>query len=205
MKKQLLFLALLILTTKISFAQTGTIKGVITYYFNQNYGFKPDVGAKISVLSEANYKILLQKVDSCLANIATYESNLILAKDLMDKSENELNALSPFTKSKKIKEFKDKYEASKRNYEKEKEFVINANMCRNIVFDKFQANANDFEKTIADGSGNYSFKLEPGNYGILLSSKQKIGNIIKGIIIKENKDTDFSYQFDKLYDFSNIK
>jgi hypothetical protein len=36
---------------------TGTVKGVFTYYFNANYGSRPDVGAKVWIVKEGGIRI----------------------------------------------------------------------------------------------------------------------------------------------------
>jgi hypothetical protein len=51
MKKTLL--CILLSAPLVTFAQqSGTISGVITYFFNDNFGDRPDVGAKVYVFKE---------------------------------------------------------------------------------------------------------------------------------------------------------
>ncbi|WP_460622870.1 hypothetical protein [Hymenobacter tenuis] len=75
MKYLILFCALLV--SYASQAQTKPappryeLKGIVTYYFNDNYGYKSDVGAKAYILKEATVKagkIEVSKLEQYLAS-----------------------------------------------------------------------------------------------------------------------------------------
>ena len=131
------------------------IKGVVTYYFNKNFGYKPDIGAKVYILNNND-----------LGNIDTLSiSNFIRAK-LIRTSISLLKESGRETKS----QFD---ELSKINAETEDKFNALDNKTNNEVL-AIQNN----EKTITlnvDGNGTFSKSLKPGNYSVLIMSKHRSG------------------------------
>lgn len=126
--------------------QKSTLKGVVTYYFNKNYGDKPDVGAKIylrkvDTINKKNsviYDYGRAKVCRSLIKMNTsVESCKKTLADLGVETEKEFDDLS----SKVVKEMLE------------------------MDFDK------NVKKVTVDGNGNYSINAEPSTYEVIFVSK----------------------------------
>lgn len=122
------------------------LKGVVTYYFNRNYGDKPDVGARI----------YLRKIDTTNGQrsvIYKYERArtcraLIEYKTQIESCTKTLKELNADTKE---------------GFEK-----LNKDVVAELVALDY---GKDVMKVTADGSGNYSVNVEPGLYEIIFVSK----------------------------------
>ncbi len=92
--KTLLFIALAILPAT-TFAQNekGELKGVVTYFFNDNFGDKPDVGAKV-VIQKINPQLVHSpqeiKYDSALVNLKRHIAEL---EETINKQNKDIAAL----------------------------------------------------------------------------------------------------------------
>ena len=129
----------------------ATIKGVVTYFFNENFGYKPDVGADIFIIN-----------DKDLGNINTdYIQNYKRAKTLFDliilgsgkMNDNFLKELSEINAETKDK-FKDLDDRSGK--------AILA----------FRTSGKAIELSV-DGNGGFSKVLKPGDYSLLIVSKNR--------------------------------
>lgn len=126
--------------------QKANLKGVITYYFNKNYGDKPDVGAKIylkktdTINKKRSVIYNYQRANVCRslikmnANVESCKKTLTEIGINSDKDFDDLN-------SKVIKEFMEM------DY------------------------SDTVKKVTADGNGNYSVSVEPGLYEVIYVSK----------------------------------
>ncbi len=63
MKKSII-LCLFSIITFTSFSQTGTLKGVVMYFFNDNYGDKPDIGSQVYLVK--NTSNFYHELNSCI-------------------------------------------------------------------------------------------------------------------------------------------
>ncbi len=135
---------------------TGEVKGVVTYYFNKNYGDKPDVGAKI----------YMRKIDTAghkntaiqLYQRATTLKSLIDYKVDVEKYTKLLEELSGSTKE---------------GYSK---------LNSDVLTDIFKVERDDSAKKVtADGNGNYSIKAEPGLYEVIFISKGRTSSTMAEI------------------------
>ncbi len=127
-------------------AQKATIKGVITYFFNKNYGDKPDVGAKIYIrkadtLNKKSSDIdLYQRVKVC-RSLIKMNSNVEQCKKTLQDS----------------------------NIQTDKDFdELNTRVIHDLMNIEFN---NSIKKITADGNGNYSTSIEPGLYEVIYISK----------------------------------
>jgi hypothetical protein len=162
----------------------STISGVVTYYFNQNYGDKPDVGAEIYIVDslkcpEFNKAI----VDSF--SIGSFYKSVQINRSYFITSKQEVAA--------KLKEYKIE---SKEAFE-----AFDKRASDNIY--KLENSKNTY-KLVADGNGNYSKKLNAGTYYVLIRSKHRNGIFLTNIMgkiylqtvkIAENEDVAVNYNF----------
>ena len=124
----------------------GNIKGVVTYYFNQNYGDKPDVGAKIYV----------RKTDS------------------ISKKNSVINKFQRVKVCRYLLQMKTNIEDCKKTLanlgvETDADFdKLNSTILSEFLGMDFNKN---IKKITADGNGNYSLSLDPGLYEIIFVSK----------------------------------
>lgn len=129
------------------------IKGVVTYYFNKNYGFKPDIGANVYIINskDLGYIDTLSIINFIRAKLLRTTISLLL------KSGREAKL--------------DFDELSKINAETEDKFKALDNKTNDAVL-SIQNN----EKTInlsVDGNGTFSKSLKPGDYSVLIISKNR--------------------------------
>lgn len=126
----------------------GEFRGVVTYFFNNNYGDKPDVGATVyfkKVDTTGNNRSFTYKFTQ--ANYCRNEKKL---SDYCIKLLKEVDADTDSG-------FK------KLNYQTMEEFF------KMEIYDK------NINKVTVDGSGNYSTKVEPGLYEVFFKSKGRNG------------------------------
>jgi len=133
-------------TVTVSTNTNATLKGVVTYFFNDNYGDKPDVGAKV----------YLRKTDTTNRKMSIL-FNYQLAKFCkylwkIEKDEKHLKTLQ------------------KLNADTKKGFDKLDSLASNEVLN-LDLGITDAIKTTVDGNGNYSLNAEPGLYEIIFISK----------------------------------
>jgi len=131
----------------------ATIKGVVTYYFNKNYGYKPDVGAKIFILNKAD----LGEADTLLIKnflSATLIRKILSLNNLVidESSFNQLSKLNAETE--------DKFN----------ELDMKASKAVMLI----ESNKKTVE-LFADGNGSFSKSLKAGDYSVLIESKHRHG------------------------------
>lgn len=199
----------------ISKAQTANINGVITYYFNEYQGDKPDIGSKVYIAKADDSKSLLfyNSVDSFFViHALTY-----LQKDKEVQWQKELKMVNKYKGKKKHQEEYEKYQKmadeSKRdldNYTKklltyrvESATMMGMSIAASMKLTQFKEAA--YKTTTVDGVGNYSFKVEPGKYLLIIISNgrtslssflESSGKIfMKKVEVKENDTENISYNF----------
>ncbi|MEI7504463.1 MAG: hypothetical protein WCJ61_14380, partial [Paludibacter sp.] len=170
---------------QIKTLQDGKIFGVITYYFNKNYGDKPDVGtevyiAEISKVPDFN----LATVDS-FYYASFYRNTYLEYKSVGTVPDNILEQVKKY------------------NVENKSSFdLIDKRSFMNIYQIKV---AKDVLKSVVDGGGNYSVKVKPGIYYIYIKSNNRQGLSLtevrgkikcKKLNVKEGEEVNFSYNFE---------
>jgi hypothetical protein len=201
----------------IAVGQNTKITGVVTYYFNEYQGDKPDIGASIYVLdstkSDFDYELYNR------FNNAQFKRSLLLSyKKMLEENESYIATYGN----------KKKYAASVSSKEKRNEDYKNT--IENLTIDLLELNADTevkFEeldsihadmmfgatntdkldniiKRTVDGAGNYSVEVNPGTYYVFMRSNnrrgitvsQALGKIYcKKLTIKENEVKDISHNF----------
>jgi hypothetical protein len=214
MKKMYLLMFLLIPALGIS--QTTSISGVVTYFFNDYQGNKPDIGAKVYIINALTNPAL---------NFGVVDS-FITARKCRGLYIGFLEIFSKWDELQKQyegdKNYQDNYELAKASADKSKEYIDQyyAEMVKYGVEtdEKFAAldkrtfssllkinDDNSILRTV-DGVGNYSVNVKPGTYYVYIVSKNRsnsnwsetFGKIYyQRVIIKENQTKDVSYNFDQ--------
>lgn len=171
-------------TNEIKPAIQGSIFGVVTYFFNKNYGDKPDVGAEVYIADSIKITDFnLATVDSF--HYASFYKNIYLDYKSMGKVPDNIME-----------------QVKKYNLEDKLAFdSLDKSAATNIFKIKY---AKDVMKTVVDGSGNYSVKLKPGTYYVYIKSNNREGismTEISGkvkcqkVIVKDGEDTNMSCNF----------
>lgn len=166
-------------------SERSTLSGVVTYYFNENYGDKPDVGAKITInkignINENAVEVLYEKFTTARLYMALL--SFTKKKDpSFTKYTNELNKLGIYTQSDL-----DKLDTELGT------ILINRTSMEGA------------KKITVDGNGKYLIQLDPGFYEIIMTSKgstalsttEILGKVfVKNIEIKPNESNVLDFRF----------
>lgn len=213
MKKLILILALLSISLGHSQAK---IKGVVTYFFNDYQGNKPDLGATIVVVDTSQVKKFDYQLWNKYKNAKLYRHMYSNYKKIYDGYEHMYNET---LNKKKRKEENEKYKAQMDDAQKymneysktlEKYDSETDEKFKNIdnslfpMFFPFLTAEDPFIKTTVDGSGNYSINVKPGVYYVYIKSKNRTGltvtdalgiTYLEKITVKDN-DKDVSTNFE---------
>jgi len=163
--------------------EKGELKGVVTYFFNNNYGDKPDIGAEVWI-----YKIIDDEDEKKLNDFLKLE----LASTIRERQINNPDESIDTNELKKL----DAYP-----YKKFSELSLR--VSKMIIDIEYRENRLNIT---VDGNGNYSAKLEPGKYGIIARSNHEINNHMNTLMnepkmlpdvvdIKPNETVDKSFRF----------
>lgn len=168
MKKSII-LCLFSIITFTSFSQTGTLKGVVMYFFNDNYGDKPDIGSQVYLVK--NTSNFYHELNSCIKE-DYYKTRNNYFQNIRDfsRTDEEMSKvliIIPKDLRKKRKELKSSIELNRYKmyqYEAEHEPCM-----------KYKLNSNSSDGSeIVDGNGTFNFSdLEFGLYTIYIISKQR--------------------------------
>jgi hypothetical protein len=172
------------ITNETKPTQEGKIFGVVTYFFNDNYGYKPDVGAGIYVIDSIKSPYFKPKTIDSIQIGSNYRYLYLsypkrsIPIDVLKNAEN-YNVINEAS-----------YEALDK---RALEIILTME-----VFDK------NLFKTIADGSGNYSIKVKPGTYYVCIKSSNRTGLsttesngkvYYKKVIIEEGSEINLNCKF----------
>jgi hypothetical protein len=163
----------------------GKINGVITYYFNQNYGDKPDVGAEVYIVDSSETEgFNIGTIDSF------YNGNIYRS---LANSYISIDGKVPSDVSAKL----EKYGVAKKN-----DFdSLDLRTAKSLIH--IEDNKTTI-KTVVDGSGNYSVSLKPGTYYVYIKSNNRkeisiteISGLIywKKVVVKPNEVINVSHNF----------
>ncbi len=168
MKKSII-LCLFSIITFTSYSQTGTLKGVVMYFFNDNYGDKPDIGSQVYIIK--NTSNFYNELNSCIKDDYYKTRNDYFQNlsdfSLTDKEMSKVLILIPKDLRKKRKELKSSIEL---NEYKLHQYETEHDSC---IKQKLNSNLSDGSE-IVDGNGTFYFSdLEFGIYTIYIISKQR--------------------------------
>lgn len=131
----------------------GIVKGTVTYYFNSNFGYKPDTGAKVTVVPKEEVS---PEQASTLFNFqkASLQRQIVV--------------LGGAAGSAGIESLK------KLGADTQKGFM---KLDEKAALQKMQLEVNKKKiSATADGSGAYSIKVKPGKYYVLIVSSHSEGS-----------------------------
>ena len=175
-------------TDEINLTSQRNIFGVVTYFFNKNYGDKHDVGSQVFIADSTNI------TDINLATIDSFKTAYFYKSIYLSYKSMGRRVKVPENIIEKVKEF---------------------NIEDTLVFDAFDKRASDniykiqgaknVIKTVVDGNGNYSVKVNPGTYYVCIKSNNRDGlsmTEVSGkvkcqkVVVKNGVDTNLSYNFE---------
>jgi len=213
MKQKCLLLFLLLPLFGVS--QTSNLSGVVTYFFNKNFGNKPDLGAKVYVIDSSTNFVFNPKTVDSFVYAKTYRG---LYSTYMRIFSNYDEIAKKYEGKKKNKAEYDQYKAkadeAKKDADNYYSIILNYGVETDAKFESLdkrtaesivQVNENNSLLKTVDGNGNYAFNIKPGTYYVFIVSKNRnslsisevMGKIYcKKVIIKENTTTDVSNNFD---------
>ena len=135
--------------------QEGKIFGVVTYFFNDNYGDKPDVGAMVCIVDSAKFP------EFNLATVDTFQHANFYKNIYLDyKSMGNGKVPNDVTELVKKYNIEDKTAFDSLDHRASK------NIFR-LIYTK------DVMKTVVNGSGSYSIKVKPGTYYVCIKSNNR--------------------------------
>jgi hypothetical protein len=210
MKK--IILIVILFTSFLSNSQSK-LSGVITYYFNEYQGDKPDIGSKIYVIDSSRVNQQDLKILKLYLNTSKFQNEL-----LKFKSNYEVESIA-YTMAKtydpkgadgyyipRLKNIQSDIDDVKSHLQKfgfkEENEISYLDSKAKMIIENIKSNAT-ITKTI-DATGGYSCNLKPSTYFILiksnnrqsLTSTENDGNLFfKGIKLKTNSEIDVSYNF----------
>lgn len=190
MKKLLLFLLLPLFAN----AQETILKGVVSYYFNNNYGNKPDIGSEVTLIKEKDIEAFTNEYNSCNTKELIEEKYKLEYAYKIAKSN--LNNLPWTTKSRTERFYKSKVDSVNRLINTNATNIAKSEACEIVVMINYKKNNKDRYYTTVDGSGNYSIKIPSGNYLISIRSDGRGYTILKPFEVIEGRENNFSYNFD---------
>ena len=129
------------------------LKGVVTYYFNSNYGFKPDVGAEV----------LIRKTNK------SDETRLIIHNFYIATNYRKVVSNS------KITNIKDEYSENKLielGADTDEGYKKICSLATQHVF-KYKLIDKEAIKLSVNGNGTFETELEPGYYEVIVISKNR--------------------------------
>lgn len=212
--KKLILSIFLFGITFFGFSQT-TVSGVVTYYFNEYQGNKPDIGASVTLIDSAKVKNFDYKLYENY-HYGKFYQNLYFSSQA--RYEKYLEAFKKTEGKKKYAEdnetFKKGMEDAKKDMDRQMEQIVLYNSetpekAAKITTDLYMQLLkldDDLPKKTVDGNGNYSLNVKPGVYYVLIKSKNRTSSYdilegdgkiyIKKIKISENENKDVSLNFE---------
>ena len=161
------------------------IYGVVTYFFNENLGNKPDVGAEIYVIDSEDIPNFNYATVDSFYNVSIYKSYKRMWTN--PPTNKILGAI--YNKAKQ-------YDLDRKN--------INSLDRRASINMSQIIDSKDAIKTMVDGVGNYSIKVNPGFYYVCIRSKNRSDSYItestgsikcEKIVVGENEDGNLNCEF----------
>ncbi len=158
--------------------EKGTLKGVITYYFNDNIGDKPDVGSQVYVMrikrnwgKETKSFLSNPEVEDFVNGLWTYTSANTTRS--ITKSSSGRRSLLPGESafiSKMTEELREMGADTEEGFKRidEKAFKILNDIK---IFEKIQP-----YHAVVDGDGQFELQLPPGSYFVVVLSNHRKGH-----------------------------
>ncbi len=159
--------------------EPSEVTGVITYYFNKNFGDKPDIGAKVYLINEKK-KVDHSSIDSFInitmdkhlyeSLIESSEIDKLIGKDFQPSKSSIEN------RNKEIETLKQKLASY--NVETDDKYKLLDNRSASQLYNLVGKSDN---VTTVDGSGRFNLKVPSGEYTSLIISNGRKGNTVTTI------------------------
>lgn len=211
--KKFTFSILLFGITFLGFSQ-ATVSGVVTYYFNEYQGNKPDIGASVTLIDSAKVKNFDYKLYENYRYGKSYQK---LYFEAMARYNTYQTAFKKTEGKKKFAEDNETFRKGMEDAKKDMDNHMNqvtlyksetpekaAKISTDLYMQLLKLDE-DLPKKTVDSNGNYSMKANPGVYYVFIKSKNRTSSYdilemagkiyIKKIKISEN-DKDVSYNFE---------
>jgi len=195
-------------------AQNTNINGVVTYFFNDNLGDKPDIGAKVYVVDSLTNTVFKNNTIDSFIYVKTYRR---IYQTYLRIFSDYTGIAKGYEGKKKHKEEYQTYKTKTDDAKKNVDEYFNKLLVYGIDTDeKFEAldkraaqsivslNENNSLVRTVDGNGNYSISVKPGTYFILIISKGRTGMSIsevmgqiysKKVLVREGETKNVSNNF----------
>lgn len=192
MKKSIILYLFFIISFK-SFSQTGTLKGVVMYFFNDNFGDKPDIGSKVYLIK--NNSDFYHELNTCIKDdyYKTIDNYKQLISDFERTNEDMSKVLIKIPKDlrNKRKELKSAIEFNEEKlykYDMEQEYCIKQKLNH--------GSKNIYGSEIVDGNGTFYFSdLDFDTYNVYIISKQREEKLARIDVNVDKKYQTISYTF----------
>lgn len=184
MKK--LITLILLLVCLGSYSQETGITGVVTYFFNDYQGDKPDIGAKIYVLDSIKHTDFNYKLISDFLTAKTYISLSNFSLQSLERNEE---YVKKYEKKKKyadlVQRKKEEIENDKKDLSNYNDKLVKLNAETNEKFNQLTNSAADVRRELIykepiitrtiGATGNYTITLNEGVYYVIIESKNRTG------------------------------
>ncbi|MCU4190077.1 hypothetical protein M9Q43_13020 [Flavobacterium sp. HXWNR29] len=212
--KKIIFALILCSFSILSYSQTS-VSGVVTYYFNEYQGNKPDLGASVTLIDSAKVKNFDYKLYEKFYYGKFYQKMYFSS---LERYEKYSAAYKKTEGKKKMAEqsetFKKGMEDAQKDMERHMKELVKydsetpekaAKISTELYMQLLKLD-DDLPKKTVDANGNYSLNAKPGVYYVLIKSKNRTGSYdilesdgkiyIKKVKISENDNKDVSYNFE---------
>jgi hypothetical protein len=197
------------------FSQSASVTGVITYYFNDYQGNKPDLGAKVYLIDTSKASFF------DLGSIDTFIQAKLYRRLVISYLNMEADYLGLANTYKGKKRFKEEYE---KNITKAAELRATADKYQHHLdsigvpsdqkFEELSNRVGEIGRKLnednamirtVDASGHYTMSVKPSVYYIYIISKNRegsnsaeiLGKIYSRLVsVKDGDSKDISYNFD---------
>jgi len=135
---------------------TSKVDGIVTYFFNYNFGDKPDVGSEVYIVDSSECNNFNKSTIDSLEHLSFYKK--LLAR----------RAYNVYPRQVIIDTLTKYGVESDKGYEA---LDVRADMNYKLL-----KNSKSAYKLVVDGNGSYSKNLKPGTYYVLIKSNNRKGS-----------------------------
>lgn len=174
------------------------VSGVVTYYFNEYQGDKPDIGAKIYITKK--------NIDTLMLGLFCARTERLITTIKRDKNNNlndveYYNELANIERDKSIESLQASINRITDEYKMNKDSLLNEAW---FLYRRISDDENTFSTTV-DAVGRYQLKVTPGKYNIIVISKGRQDlnflelrgkMIIETLEVKDKIETNKDFRFD---------
>ncbi len=175
-------------------SKKGTLSGVVTYFFNNNFGYKPDIGSEVMLVSKvASPEFDFSVVEKFL------QVNLIMTLRSLEIHNAAMLAKIGMRTPTPIAAG----ELEKAGIANESDWAALTKQAADMW--SIAERGNKTIKLVADGNGSFKRSIPPGEYYVLIRSKQRTGSNTleifgkvqaKKVVISSDEEVSVSAKFE---------